>query len=121
MGRRAEWAALVLLMAKGYRPRHRNWRSAGGEIDLVMRHRDTTVFVEVKARSGRQFGGAGEALNTRKRQVLTRTASAYLSAFGLWERPCRYDLVAVDRVGGLFPWRIRHFRDVFQPNRGRQF
>jgi putative endonuclease len=121
LGRRAERAALMLLMAKGYRFRDRNWRGAGGEIDLVMQHRDTTVFVEVKARSGGDFGGAGEALNTRKQQVLTRTASAYLSVFGLWERPCRYDLVTVDRVGGLFPWRMRHYRDVFHPNLGRQF
>jgi putative endonuclease len=121
LGRRAEWAAMVLLLAKGYRPKHRNWRGAGGEIDLVMKRNGTTVFVEVKARSGREFGGAGEALNTEKQQILTRAASAYLGTFGLWEEPCRYDLVTIERVGGLFPWRIRHFRDVFQPNLGRQF
>ena len=75
LGRRAEWAALLLLMAKGYRPRHRNWRGAGGEIDLVMRKRDTTVFVEVKARSDLDFGGAAAHFDNRKRQLLTRTSS----------------------------------------------
>ena len=68
LGRRAEWAALVLLMAKGYRPRHRNWRGAGGELDLVMRHHDETVFVEVKARSGDLYGGAVAALNAKKQK-----------------------------------------------------
>ena len=121
LGRRAEWAALLLLVAKGYRPRHRNWRGAGGELDLVMRQRDETVFVEVKARSGQDFGGAAAALNAKKQKILTRTASAYLSRFGLWDRPCRYDLVTVERKGGIFPWRIRHYRNVFQPNLGRQF
>jgi putative endonuclease len=121
LGRRAEWAALLLLVAKGYRLRHRNWRGAGGELDLVMRHRDETVFVEVKARSGDLFGGAAAALNAKKQKFLTRTASAYLSRFGLWDRPCRYDLVTVERKGGIFPWRIRHYRNVFQPNLGRQF
>jgi putative endonuclease len=121
LGRRAEWAALLLLMSKGYRPRHRNWRGVGGELDLVMRHRDETVFVEVKARSEGDFGGAGAALNSKKQKVLTRTASAYLSRFGLWDRPCRYDLVTVERKGGIFHWRIRHYRNVFQPNLGRQF
>ena len=121
LGRRAEWAALFLLMAKGYRPRHRNWRGAGGELDLVMRKGDETVFVEVKARSGSDFGGAAAALNTKKQKVLTRTATAYLSRFGLWDRPCRYDLVTVERSGGVFPWRIRHYQNVFQPNLGRQF
>ena len=121
LGSRAEWVALLLLMAKGYRPRHRRWRGAGGELDLVMRQRDTTVFVEVKARSDDLYGGAAAALNNRKQQVLARTASAYLSRYGLWDRPCRYDLVTFERTDGLFPWRIRHYRDIFQPNLGRQF
>jgi len=121
LGRRAEWAALLLLMIKGYRPRHRNWRGAGGELDLVMRHRGETVFVEVKARSGADFGGAAAALNSKKQKILTRTASAYLGRFGLWEHPCRFDLVTFERRSGIFPWRIRHYRNVFQPNLGRQF
>ncbi len=90
-------------MAKGYRPRHRNWRGAGGELDLVMRHRDETVFVEVKARSSDLFGGAAAALNAKKQKVLVRTASAYLGRFGLWDRPCRFDLVTLERTGGFFP------------------
>jgi putative endonuclease len=121
LGRRAEWLAMLLLMTKGYRPLHRNWRGAGGELDLVMRQRDTTVFVEVKARSDDDFGGAAARLDTRKQKVLTRTASSYLGRFGLWDRPCRYDLVTFERVGGFFPWRVRHYRNVFQPNLGRQF
>ena len=121
LGRRAEWAALLLLMAKGYRPRDRNWRGAGGELDLVMQKGDTTVFVEVKARSDDSYGGAAAALNVKKQKAMVRTASAYLGRFGLWERPCRYDLVTVERTGGFLPWRIRHYPDVFQPNLGRQF
>lgn len=121
LGRRAEWAALLLLMAKGYRPRHRRWRGAGGELDLVMRQRGATVFVEVKARSDDLYGGAAAALSTKKQHVLTRTASAYLGRYGLWERPCRFDLVTIEKTGGLFPWRIRHYRNVHQPNLGRQF
>jgi putative endonuclease len=121
LGRVAEWTALLFLMAKGYRPQHRNWRGAGGELDLVMMHRDTTVFVEVKARSSDDFGGAAAALHDKKKRTLTRVSAAYLSRYSLWERPCRFDLVTFDRVGGLFPWRVRHYRDVFQPDRGRQF
>jgi putative endonuclease len=121
LGRRAEWAALLLLTAKGYRPRHRRWRGAGGELDLVMRQRDTTVFVEVKARSDDLYGGAAAALDAKKQKVLTRAASAYLSRHSLWEHPCRFDLVTIEKTGGRFPWRIRHYRDVFQPNLGRQF
>jgi putative endonuclease len=121
LGRRAEWTALLLLMAKGYRPRHRNWRGAGGELDLVMQHGDTTVFVEVKARSDDFPGVAAAAFNPDKQRVLVRVSNSYLGRYDLWHRPCRFDLVTVERSGRLLPWRIRHYRDVFQPNLGRQF
>ena len=120
LGRRAEWAALLLLMIKGYRLRHRNWRGAGGELDLVMQRREEIVFVEVKARSHDLYGGAAAAFNDKKKRMLTRASAAYLSRFSLWERPCRFDLITVERVGGMLPWRVRHYRDAFQPNRGRQ-
>ena len=120
LGRAGEFFALLLLLAKGYRLRHRNWRGAGGELDLVMQQRGTTVFVEVKARSSDDFGGAAAALDAKKKKTLVRTASAYLSRFSLWERPCRYDLITFERIGGMIPWRLRHYRNVFQPNLGRQ-
>ena len=120
-GSRAEWAVLLILVFKGYRPLHRNWRGSGGEIDIVMRHRGETVFVEVKARSGDQFGGAVGSFDHKKRKVLERAAGAYLGRHGLWDRPCRFDLVTVERRGGLRPWRIRHYKNAHRPDLGRQF
>ncbi|MFV2073231.1 MAG: YraN family protein [Thermoanaerobaculales bacterium] len=121
LGRRAEWAALLLLLVKGYRLRDRNWRGAGGELDLVVQRRSEIVFVEVKARSSDLFGGAIAAVDLKKRRILIQTAAAYLSRHSLWESPCRFDVVTVERKRGLFPWRLQHFRDAFQPDLGRQF
>ncbi len=112
--------ALILLLAKGYRFRHRNWQCAAGELDLVMTHRDTVVFVEVKARSGELFGGALGAVDKRKRRHMVQTAEAYLGRFGLWNRPCRFDVVTLEPGRSWLPWRIRHIPDAFQPNRGRR-
>ena len=120
-GRAGERFALLLLLLKGYRFRHRNWRGAGGELDLVMERRGEIVFVEVKARSSEDFGGAAAALDEKKKKILARASAAYLGRFSLWEKPCRFDLVTVERVGGLVPWRLRHYRNVFRPDRGRQF
>jgi putative endonuclease len=120
-GRTAEWFALLLLLGKGYRLRHRNWRGAGGEIDLVVERRREIVFVEVKARSSGDFGGAAAALDARKKKTLTRVSAAYLGRFSLWDKPCRFDLVTIERLGGFVPWRVRHYRNVFRPDRGRQF
>jgi putative endonuclease len=119
LARAGEWIALVLLLLKCYRPRHRNWRGAGGELDLVVERRHEIVFVEVKARSSELFGGAAAAVDGEKRRHLVRASAAYLSAHGLWERPCRYDIVTVERVDRFPFWRVRHYRNAFRADLGR--
>jgi putative endonuclease len=51
LGLRAEWAAVAILVLKGYRVLARRYTAPGGEIDLVALRGDTVAFVEVKARS----------------------------------------------------------------------
>jgi putative endonuclease len=107
------------LRLKGYRVRDRNWRGPSGELDLVVERHGEIVFVEVKTRSGQGFGGALGAVDRAKRSAIDRTASAYLGRHGLWNRPCRFDIVTVERAPRL-PWvRIRHFVDAFGEDRGR--
>ncbi len=118
-GRRGELVALVLLSLKGYRLRHRNWRGPTGELDLVFDRRGEVVFVEVKARSGEMFGGAVAAVDRDKQNAMARTAAAYLSRHGLWQRAARFDVVTVERRGGFPGWRIRHLKDVLRPDLGR--
>ena len=120
VGRFGERLALVLLWLKGYRLRHRNWRAGRLELDLVMERRGTLVFVEVKARSDRGWGGPAAAVDAEKQANLVRAASAYLGRFGLWERPCRFDVVLVQRRDGRFGWRVRHLRDAIRPDLGRR-
>ena len=112
LGRRGEWIALGLLILKGYRPRHRNWRGAGGEIDLVVERRREIVFVEVKARSSNLYGGAVGAVNARKQKNLSRASSAYLSR--------HVDFVTVERTTRFPYWSIRHYPNAFSPDLGRK-
>lgn len=111
--------ALVLLLLKGYRLRNRNWRGPSGELDLVFERRDEIIFVEVKTRSSDDFGGAVSAVGRAKVAAMTRTAQAYLGRFDLWRRPCRFDLVAIERRRRPPWWRIRHIRHAFRPDLGR--
>lgn len=120
LGRRGEWVALVLLLLKGYRFRDRNWRAAGGELDLVVEKRAEIVFVEVKARSTDLYGGAIGAVNANKRRILTRVSSAYLSRHDLWDRPCRFDIITVERMESFPFWNIRHYKNAFSSDLGRQ-
>ncbi|MEQ9508243.1 MAG: YraN family protein, partial [Alloalcanivorax xenomutans] len=49
-GQRAEWQALRWLREQGLRPVARNYRCRQGEVDLIMTHHDTLVFIEVRWR-----------------------------------------------------------------------
>ena len=49
-GHFAELVALMYLRLKGYRLLAQRFKSPQGEVDLIMRRRDVTAFIEVKAR-----------------------------------------------------------------------
>jgi putative endonuclease len=84
-----ERAGLVLV--------ERNFRNRFGEIDLVMREGDTLVFVEVRYRRSRAFGGAADSVTARKRERLERAARGFLAAHPEHAgRACRFDLMAFD-------------------------
>ena len=116
----AERAAAALLRLKGHRIRHRNWRGAGGELDIVAQRGGEIVFVEVKMRSSRLLGGAGAAVNSTKQRTLARVSAAYLSRHELWDRPCRFDVVTFEGRPRFPFWSVRHYRNAFSPDQGRQ-
>jgi putative endonuclease len=102
LGDAAESRALAYLQQRGLTLVERNYRvargprSRGGEIDLILRDRDgTLVFVEVRARSGADFGGAGASIGAAKRASLRLAAAFFLRRFAA-PPPCRFDVVAID-------------------------
>jgi putative endonuclease len=111
LGRAVEREVARWLEREGLAVVARNHRNAGGEIDLVVRDDDTLVFVEVKARSRTDHGGALAAIDRDKRRRLQRAASVYL-AEARWEGPCRFDVVAVERIDGA--WRFQRFENAFE-------
>lgn len=111
-GGRAERVALDHLERAGLRTIRRNYRTPVGEIDLVMRDRDTLVVVEVRHRSRTDFGYAAETVDHRKRTRLSRAAAYFLQHHpGERERPVRFDIVALE--GPLEAPGIVWLRDAF--------
>lgn len=94
-GAEAEQRAATYLAARGLRLLARNWRCRLGEIDLVFLDGGTLVFVEVRARRSKGFGGAAESITTAKRARLRRAAEAYLAQSG-HRGPCRFDAVLIE-------------------------
>jgi putative endonuclease len=76
-GHRAEWIALLFLLAKGYRPLARRYAASGGEVDLIVIRGETIAFVEVKARG--LMDDALSAITAKKRQRFSRAARTWLS------------------------------------------
>jgi len=96
-GAAAEALAAEFLTTRGLTIVARNYRCRGGEIDLIARDREMLVFVEVRLRSGRAFGGAAASITHAKRLRLKRAAGLYLAALGR-EPPCRFDAILLDAL-----------------------
>ena len=106
-----EELALRYLTRRGYKLVERNYRTRYGELDLILSHEDTLVFVEVKMRRGVGFGDPLEAVTPRKQAAIRALAERYLS-----EKEPDFDAVRFDVVGILVgdgTRRIVHIEDAF--------
>ena len=110
-GKTGEDLACRELERRGYAILARRYRLRIGEIDIVCRDGETIVFVEVKARAGREFGEGAEAVTALKRRRLTMVAMEYLMKNRLADRPCRFDVVSI-RVEGDRPV-VHVFQNAF--------
>lgn len=95
-GSEGEDRAAAVLKKQGYKILLRNFRSRFGEIDIIAEEDDFLVFVEVKRRSGRNFGTSLEAINPRKKLHIIRSAEIYLKANHWLGRRIRFDVVGID-------------------------
>ncbi|MFB9378129.1 YraN family protein [Kineococcus gynurae] len=112
VGRYGENVAVARLSEAGMTVLDRNWRCAGGEIDVVARDGDTLVVCEVKTRRSTSAGTALEAVTPHKLDRLQRLAEQWLAAHpGVGTVPVRFDVVAVTpaRSGAA---RVEHLRGV---------
>lgn len=112
-GVQAEAQALRFLEQRGLQRIECNFSSRRGEIDLVMRDRDTLVFVEVRLRRNSRFGTAAESVTGRKQQRIVQAASHFLCSRQQWrDHPCRFDVLAIS--GGGEQRQIDWIRDAFR-------
>src|SRR4029450_12383723 len=98
VGRQGETRACAELERRGYAIVARRYRTRHGEIDIVAKDGETTVFVEVKARTTAEFGTAAEAITPRKQRQMIKRAMEYLTFNRLTNIPCRFDVVTLDGV-----------------------
>jgi putative endonuclease len=107
IGAEAERRAAEYLVRQGLTLVERNFRCRGGEIDLVMRHGEVLVFVEVRARARAEFGGAAASITVAKQGRVILAARHYLMRHEI-DAPCRFDALLLDAG------RIEWIRNAFE-------
>lgn len=95
----------------------RNYRCRSGEVDVIARHGEVTVFVEVKERHGASHGAGSDSVTFGKRRRIVRAARLYAVSHRLDDTPLRFDVVSIDWTDAVRP-TIRHDQGAFDVDGG---
>ena len=110
MGKLAEDLACQELIKKDYQIIKRNFQNRFGEVDIIAQDKKVLIFVEVKAKTGENFGLPEEMISKGKLAKIRHMASIYTNG---QEVQCRIDVVAVvlDMNGDSV--RLTHYENVY--------
>lgn len=114
IGDRGEEVAATFLEDDGYRVLERNYHFERNEVDLVCLDPEKggeLVFVEVKTRSGHNFGPPEASITDDKKDALIEVSRAYLHERKLEGAPARFDVVGVLLTGD--DPVIKHYKNAF--------
>ena len=91
-----EKLAKGFLKKRGYRILETNYRCPPGEIDIVARHKDFMVFIEVRTKTSLEFGSPEESITPTKKERMRAAAFHYQQAHDNLPQLWRIDVVAVE-------------------------
>ena len=94
-GKTGEDLAAKYLRKKGYSIILRNYRTKCGEIDIIAKHKNVLIFIEVKTRKGVFLDTPLAAVTKRKTIQISKVAQEYLSKENKFDTEARFDVIAV--------------------------
>jgi putative endonuclease len=109
VGKWGEETAVNYLSQRGYQILARNARTPYGEIDIIAKQDEMTIFVEVKTLTSSRNFFPEQNVTARKREHMLACAECYAAenAIDHWQ----IDVVAVEGKQGLEP-KITHFENA---------
>lgn len=109
VGKWGEEIATDYLMQKGSEIITRNARTPYGEIDIIAKQGDTTLFVEVKTRTSNTMGLPEESITTKKREHMAACAEHYAAEREIdhWQ----IDVISIEGKPGSTP-KITYFENA---------
>jgi putative endonuclease len=115
VGRLGERLAEAHLLQQGAQLLERNYRIDYGEVDLLFRHEDELVAVEVKTRDVEDLEQPEEAVRWDQLRRIARAMATYAAAENLLEMPWRIDVVVIVIQSDGTVLRLDHLRSVYPP------
>ena len=100
IGNEGENRAAAYLESKGFEIIERNWRTKGGEIDIIAGKNDILVFVEVKTLPNGTLDMIQRELNYQKITRILKTSKRFLLNHRQYSnRYVRFDVIVIDMPG----------------------
>lgn len=93
-GKEGEELAAEWLAGNGYSLLHRNWRHGNWEIDIIAVKEKRLHIIEVKTRTGNNFGHPEENMDNKKMQYLINAAEEYMYQYPQWQQ-LQFDILAI--------------------------
>ena len=98
--RAGENKAADYLLENGYSLIERNYRTKGGEVDIIAGKDDVVVFVEVKSLPNGSPELLQTELNSRKLQRIVKSSQCFLLKHRQYSNSyVRYDVIVIDMPG----------------------
>jgi putative endonuclease len=113
LGIRGEELAIDYLAGCGWSILAHRFRLGRHDLDLVVRLDNLVAFVEVKTRTGHEFGAGAEAIGWRKRRTLGRLAEVWRARYGAPADLYRFDVIEV-HLYPRQPPEIHHLADAWR-------
>lgn len=112
VGQWGEDLATESLVVKGYDIVERNWRLGHLEIDIIARHKQRIIFVEVKTRTDEDDDDPATLITRKKLTNLCRSINAYMQLYNL-NFEAQIDVMVI--TGTPEDHRIEHYPDCYYP------
>ena len=95
IGKWGEDVAVSYLRDNGFAIVNRNIQTPYGEIDILVEGQDVLVFVEVKTRTGDEFGNPESGITPKKKEHLINSAMYFMENLETTKTDWRIDLISI--------------------------
>ncbi|MFH1846971.1 MAG: YraN family protein [Candidatus Omnitrophota bacterium] len=112
VGKKGEQISERFLISRGFAIKNRNFITPFGEIDLIAKKKDCTVFFEVKTRIHEEYALPLDSITKKKQKNIIKNCAYYLQRFKLINTPCRIDAIGVTLNEKMELEILRHIKDA---------